>query len=74
MITKKEMEGRAKSGKRHDGGKAKLGERTHMYVCSTHRDRCTGKFSSKINDQAHGSYDDAIRCMRRAARANELNA
>ena len=75
MITKAAMEGRNRRSKKRDGGKARLGERTYMYACSTHKDLCTGKFNSKVNSQAHGSPEDAMRCMRRAARVTqETNA
>ena len=49
-----------------DGGKAKLGERTYLYACSSSKELCTGKYNSKIDSYAHGSPEDAMRCIRRS--------
>jgi hypothetical protein len=51
-----------------DGGKAKLGERTYSWVCSSPKELCTGKYSSKVDSYAHGSPEDAMRCIRRTAK------
>lgn len=73
MITKSEMEGRTRRSKRQDGGKGKLGARSYLWTCSSPKDLCTAKFNSKVNNYAHGSKEDAIRCMKRTARVEEAN-
>lgn len=74
MIIKAQMENRARNSKSRDGGKAKLGERTYLYGCSSPKEYCTGKFNSKVNAWAHGSPEDAMRCIRRYARVTQENA
>lgn len=73
MITKGDMEGRARRSKKSDGGKGKLGTRSYLWTCSSPKDSCTGKFNSKINNYAHGSKEDAIRCMKRSSKLKEAS-
>lgn len=74
MTTKVQLENRYRRSKNRDGGKAKLGERTFLWGCSSPKEYCTGKFNSKVNAYAHGSPEDAMRCIRRYARVTQENA
>lgn len=68
MITKREMESRSKRNN-PGGAKARKGQSIYLWTCSSSKEFCTGKFSSKVNNFAHGSPEDAMRCIKRASRS-----